>query len=146
MQQFDAANDGVKHRFKSLGLFGGSKTGKSTKALSLFGIEATLKVRCEGLGRGVIPSIADLDRKVHRAILWEGIRADQVLGAKEVFQSAPWVVSLGQDNCNQFAYEVSLYGIAHILCSRSFPMMECEGQSKEDAKWLMSNILDVKMS
>ena len=143
MQQFDAAKYGVKHRFKSLGLFGGSQTGKSSKALSLFGIEATLKVSCQGLGTGVIPSIAGLDRKVHRAILWDEIRPDQVLGAKEVFQSAPWVVSLGQSNCNQFAYEVWLYGIAHILCSNKFPMTEAEGQSKEDADWLTTNIVDV---
>ena len=145
LSQFDTRNYGVKHRFKPLGLFGGSQTGKSSKALSLFGMQSTLKVSCQGLGSGVIPSIARLDRRTHRAILWDEIRPDQVLGAKEVFQSAPWVLSLGQSNCNQFAYEVWLYGIAHILCSNSFPMSESEGQSKEDAEWLSSNILDVSL-
>ena len=110
MEQFHPKNYGVKHRYKALGLFGSSETGKSNKALSLFGRKATLKVSCQGLGAGVIPSISRFDRRVHEAILWDEIRPDQVLGAKEVFQSAPWVVSLGQSNCNQFAYDVWLYG------------------------------------
>ena len=141
MEQFHAKNYGVKHRYKALGLFGGSQIGKSSKALSLFGLKATLKVSCQGLGVGVIPSISRFDRRVHQAILWDEVRPDQVLGAKEVFQSAPWVVSLGQSNCNQFAYDVWLYGIAHILCSNAFPMSEDEGQSAEDADWLKSNVI-----
>ena len=145
LSQFDRQNYGRKHRFKPLGLFGGSQTGKSSKALSLFGMQSTLKVSCQGLSSGVIPSIARFDRRVHKAILWDEIRPDQVLGAKEVFQSAPWVVSLGQSNCNQFAYEVWLYGIAHILCSNHFAMSESEGQSKEDADWLSTNVLDVTL-
>ena len=145
MSQFHMQNYGRKHRFKPLGLFGGSQTGKSSKALSLFGMQCTLKVSCQGLGCAVIPSIARLDRRVHKAILWDEVRPDQVLGAKEVFQSAPWVVSLGQSNCNQFAYEVWLYGIAHVLCSNCFAMSESEGQSKEDADWLSTNIIDITL-
>ena len=143
--QYDPANYGVLHRYKSLGLFGGTQIGKSSKAISIFGLKATLKVSCQGLAPGTIPSISRLDRRIHSAILWDEIRPDQVLGAKEVFQSAPWVVSLSQSNCNQFAYEVWLYGIAHILCSNSFPMTVSEGVSKEDADWLCSNIIDVTL-
>ena len=73
------------------------------------------------------------------------MRPDQVLGAKEVFHSAAGVVSLGQSNCNQFAYDVWLYGIAHILCSNAFAISEEEGQSAEDADWLSSNIIDITL-
>ena len=145
LEQFEQSNYGVKHRYKPLGLFGGSQIGKSSKALSLFGLHATLKVSCQGLPPGTIPSIQRFDRRIHEAILWDEVRPDQVLGAKEVFQSAPWVVALGQSNCNQFAYDVWLYGIAHILCSNAFPMTEAEGQSTEHADWLSSNIIDVTL-
>ena len=145
LEQFEEKNYGVKHRFKSLLLFGGSQIGKSSKAISLFGVHRTLKVSCQGLPNGVIPSIQRFDRLVHQAILWDEIRPDQVLGAKEVFQSAPWVVSLGQSNCNQFAYDVWLYSTAHILCSNSFPMSQADGQSAEDADWLTSNIINVTL-
>ena len=143
--QFDGHNYAIKHRFKSLGLFGASQTGKSLRALSLFGMEATLKVSCEGLPPGIIPSIARLDRTVHKAILWDEIRPDQVLGAREVFQSSAWVLSLSQSNCNQFKYEVWLYGIAHIFCSNHFPMTQAQGQSAQDADWLTGNILDIML-
>ena len=86
-----------------------------------------------------------VNRRLHKAILWDEVRADQALGAKEVFQRAPWVVSLGQTNCNQFAYEVWLYGIAHVLCSNRFAMSEAEHQSKEDADWLSTNAIDITL-
>ena len=141
LQQFDSSQYGIKHRFQSLGLFGGSQIGKTQKALSLFGITKTLKVSCQGLGKGVIPSIVALDRRQHRSILWDEVRPDQVLGNKEVFQSGGFVVHLGQSQCNQHVYSKWLYGIAHVLCSNCFPMTEEEGLSKEDAEWLDKNVL-----
>ena len=127
-------------RFRCLGLFGNSRSGKSCKALSLFGPEATLKVNCQGLPTGAIPSIARFDRSVHRCILWDEVRPDQVLGNKEVFQSGPWPVTLGQSVCNQHSYQVWLYHTAHILCSNDFRMTTAEGASQEDADWLTQNL------
>ena len=50
MSQLDMQNYGRRHRFKLLGLFGGSHTCKSSKALSLLGMQSTLQVSCQGLG------------------------------------------------------------------------------------------------
>ena len=141
MKQFSVENYGVLHRYQSLGLFGGSQIGKTQKGVSLFGISRTLKVSCQGLGQGAIPSIVDFDRKQHSCILWDEVRSDQVLGNKEVFQSGPFVVHLGQSQCNQHMYSKWLYATAHILCSNSFPMTVAEGLSEEDAEWLTKNVL-----
>ena len=140
-EQFHISKYGVLHRFLSLGLFGGSQIGKSQKGLSLFGISRTLKVSCQGLGKGIIPSIVGFDRQQHCCILWDEIRPDQVLGNKEVFQSGGFVVHLGQSQCNQHVYSKWLYGVAHILCSNCFPMTTEEGHCEEDAEWLAKNVL-----
>ena len=140
MEQFKPDTYGKQLRFRCLGLFGSSQSGKSCKALSLYGPEATLKVSCQGLPAGVIPSINRFDRRVHKCICWDEIRADQVLGNKEVFQSGLWIVALGQSVCNQHAYDVWLYHIAHILCSNFFPMTQAQGATEEDADWLQKNL------
>ena len=140
LDQFLSETYGKDLRFRSLGLFGGSQTGKSCKALSLYGPDATLKVSCQGLPKGVIPSLARFDRRTHKCICWDEVRADQVLGNKEVFQSGPWIVSLGQSVCNQHAYDVWLYHVAHVLCSNFFQMTVEQGASEEDAEWLDKNI------
>ena len=139
--QFDSSEYGIAHRFRALGLFGGSQIGKSQKGLSLFGISRTLKVSCQGLGKGIIPSIVGLDRQRHRCILWDEIRSDQVLGNKEVFQSGAFLIHLGQSQCNQHMYSKWLYSVAHILCSNCFPMSVEEGLSEEEAEWLDKNVL-----
>ena len=146
LNQFTPETYAIQMRFRCLGLFGSSQSGKSCKALSLYGQDATLKVSCQGLPPGVIPSIARFDRQVHRCICWDEIRADQVLGNKEVFQSGPWVVSLGQSVRNQHAYDVWLYHIAHILCSNFFQMTIAQGASPEDADWLEKNLYVVTLS
>ena len=139
--QFGPTEYGIAHRFRALGLFGGSQIGKSQKGLSLYGISRTLKVSCQGLGKGIIPSIVNLDRQRHRCILWDEIRTDQVLGNKEVFQSGAFLIHLGQSQCNQHMYSKWLYCIAHVLCSNSFPMSVEEGLSEEDAEWLDKNVM-----
>jgi len=140
LQQFKPETSGKHLRFRCLGLFGSSRSGKSCKELSLYGAQATLKISCQGLPLGVIPSIARFDREVHKCICWDEIRADQVLGNKEVFQSGPWIVSLGQSVCNQHAYDVWLYHIGHILCSNLFQMTVAQGATEEDADWLDKNL------
>jgi hypothetical protein len=140
MEQFKPETYGKQLRFWCLGLFGSSRSDKPCKALSLYGPEATLKVSCQGLPVGVIPSLSRFDRQVHKCICWDEIRTDQVLGNKEVFQSGPWIVALGQSVCNQHAYEVWLYQIAHILCSNHFPMTQAQGLTEEYADWLQKNL------
>ena len=103
MMQYQAEKYKKSSRFRSLLLTGGSQTGKSWKALSLWGVGRTLKVNCQGLAPNTLPSIADFDRTKHCAILFDEIRPDQVLGNKEVFQAGAFTVSLAQSNCIIFA-------------------------------------------
>ena len=139
LDQYKQDNYGVKSRFTSLLLTGPSRIGKSWKALSLFGASATLKVNCQGLPVGVLPSLSGFNRNQHKAILFDEVRPDQVLGNKELFQAGAWPVALAQSNCGAFAYSVWVYSTAMILCSNFFPLGSDE-QSAEEADWLKANI------
>ena len=147
MEQFVVDEYKKKTRFKSLLFTASSQAGKSWKALSLFGINQTLKVNCQGLGLGILPSISNFDRNTHRAILWDEIRTDQVTANKEVFQSGAFAVTMSQSQCNAFSYEVWLYQTAHILCSNEFAltMEEAKKETAEDIDWLQANIMHVPL-
>jgi hypothetical protein len=142
VMQYQAEKYKTSSRFRSLLLTGGSQTGKSWKALSLWGVGRTLKVNCQGLAPNMLPSIADFDRTKHAAILFDEIRPDQVLGNKEVFQAGAFTVSLAQSNCNIFCYSLWLYQVAFILCSNSFPLSNADGGTLKDEEcdWLQANI------
>ena len=139
LRQFDTSRYGVDHRKKCLLLVGDSQQGKSTKALSLFSPEKTLKVSCQGLPEGVLPSLSRFDRVKHVAIVWDEIRPDQVLNNRELFQSNAHEQFLQQSVCNQHAYSVWVYHTAQILCANSFDM-ESPSLSEGDAQWLNSNV------
>ena len=79
LQQFDDFRYGVDCRQKCLLLIGDSQQGKSYKAVSLFDQDQTLKVSCQGLPFGVLPSPGREDRDKHRAIDQDVIRVDLVL-------------------------------------------------------------------
>ena len=137
--QFETSRYGVDGRKKCVLLVGDSQQGKSTKALSLFGPDKTLKVSCQGLPQGVLPSLGRFDREKHVAIVWDEIRADQVLNNREVFQSNCHEQFLQQSVCNQHAYSVWLYHIAQILCANSFDL-EHPPLAEGDAQWLNTNL------
>jgi hypothetical protein len=145
--QYHAEKYKKSSRFRSLLMTGGTQTGKSWKALSLWGVGRTLKVNCQGLAPHTLPSIAEFDRSKHCAILFDEIRTDQVLGNKEVFQAGAFTVSLAQSNCNVFCYQLWLYQVAFILCSNAFPMSNADGAklTDEEGDWLRSNIDDVHL-
>ena len=111
----------------------------STKALSLFTPDKTLKVSCQGLPCGVLPSLGRFDRSQHCAIVWDEIRPDQVLNNRELFQSNAHEQFLQQSVCNQHAYSVWVYHTAQILCANSFEP-ESPPLAEGDAQWLDSNL------
>ena len=127
-------------RLQCLLLVGDSQQGKSNKAMSLFGVNNTLKVSCQGLPPGVLPSLARLDRDVHKAILWDEVRPDQVLNNREIFQSNQWEQWMSQSSCNQHAYSVWLYFIPMILSANEFNM-DAAAIPAADREWLRKNIL-----
>ena len=143
--QFETSRYGVDHRKKCLLLVGDSQQGKSTKALSLFSPEKTLKVSCQGLPDGVLPSLGRFDRAQHLAIVWDEIRPDQVLNNRELFQSNAHEQFLQQSVCNQHAYSVWVYHTAQILCANSF-VMDDPSFSEGDANWLESNIFVAQLA
>ena len=53
LQDYDMRAYGRVHRFKVLLLRGGSRSGKTQKAKSIFGHAHTLVVNCQGLGNGL---------------------------------------------------------------------------------------------
>lgn len=131
---------GIVGRLRCLLLVGDSRQGKTNKGMSIFGVQHTLKVSCQGLPPGVIPSLARLNREVHRAILWDEVRPDQILGNREIFQSNQWEQWMSQSICNQHAYSVWLYFIPMILSANEFDM-DHSSVSAADSEWLHKNIL-----
>jgi len=145
LAQFQERNYGVEPRSFCLLLAGDSRQGKSTKAMSLFNIKHTLKVSCQGLPKGVLPSLARFDRCKHKAIVWDEIRPDQVLNNRELFQSNAYQQTLSQSICNQHSYGVWLYFITMILCANEFDMLAAD-LSVGDSQWLQANIRTAELA
>ena len=139
LTQFQKQNYAVVPRSWCLLLVGDSQQGKSSKGMSLFNGKNTLKVSCQGLPVGVLPSLSRFDRATHKAIVWDEIRPDQVLNHRELFQSNAYEQILSQSICNQHSYGVWLYFTAMILCANEFNM-ETKDIAPGDSKWLRANL------
>jgi hypothetical protein len=146
MKQFGSEHYGDTSRFKILALVGGSQQGKTSKAVSLFGIESTLKLGCQSLPTGVLPSVSGFDRGRHKALCFDECRTDQILTNREFFQSCKFVQSLSQSMCNQHVYEVWAYQTAMIVCSNFLPTSVETGLSIEDTDWMNANVIVVKLA
>lgn len=146
LAQFQGRMVKPQARYKCLLLRGESRSGKSQRALQLFGSDATLAVNCQGVSPG-LPSIRSFNRSKHAAILWDEIDEQQVLQNKLCFQSGMQIVTLGQSACNAFAYEVLLHAVPMILCSNTFCMQVRNGKPlpEEDVQWLAENVIEVRL-
>jgi hypothetical protein len=144
VDEFGPASYGKRGRWKPLAFLGESDTGKTWKAMSLFP-NMTIKVSCNGLPPGIIPSLKNFSRRKHRAICFDEIRSDQVLGNRELFQSGPYACKLGQSACGQHEYSVWLYGIAIILCTNNLDVHTKSPTYDSDVAWLQHNIVRVEL-
>lgn len=147
MAQF--AEDRVQKstRFKSLMMKGFSNSGKTQKAMSLFGASRTLVVNCQTISPH-LPSLREYDQSVHSAILFDEIDQDQVLHNKVVFQSPNVPVKLGQSACNQHMYELWIHGTPLILCSNTFSFTHTVSGKKiphVDRGWSQDNLITVEL-
>lgn len=145
-QQYTVENYGKVSRFKILALVGGSQQGKTSKGVSLFGIQHTLKLGCQSLPQGVLPSVAGFDRHHHKALCFDECRTDQILANREFFQACQFVQSLSQSLCNQHSYDVWAYQTAMIVCSNFLPTTTDMGLSAQDADWMTANVVVVQLA
>ena len=139
-KQFVRSSVATQMRFKCICIVGGTCQGKTQKAMSIFGPKSTLKVTCGNCPPNTVPSLIGFDRLKHRAIVWDEIRFDQVLAQRELFQSNAYWQTLGQSNCNAFAYSVWMYSVAMIL-STNYWDLDSESLSPSDKEWLEGNVL-----
>ena len=145
LPQFTPENHGVRARCKILAFIGPSREGKTSKAVSIFGIAKTLKVSCQGCPHGVLPGLSSFKRGRHAAILFDECRHDQILLNREFFQSGVYPQSLSQSACNQYAYQLWVYQVAMIICANELKMSEADGLSSSDAEWLRTNVVVVTL-
>ena len=113
--------------------------GKTQFAKSLFGPLATLVVQCQGKG-DALPDLRHFRRNVHKCIIFDEVRPEQVLANKALLQAAVEPVQMAQSQCGAFRYNIWVYGVAFILCSNAFPLEANESLNEPDAEWLRKNI------
>lgn len=142
-RQYCAEGKGRLLRFKPLLLQGRTQSGKTRKAISIFGHARTLVVNCQGLGVH-LPSLKEYSAVKHSCIVFDEVSSQQVLANKLVFQAGVDAVTLGQSACNAHAYQLWLFGVPMILCSNDFQMRSREKSvmSAEDEEYLASNVID----
>ena len=142
---FDATNYGKMARWKILAIVGTSRQGKTWKGVSIFGQTNTLKVGCGTCPPGVLPSLAEFDRTLHKAIVFDECRGDQILNNRELFQSSVYPQKMSQSLCNQHAYQIWVYMTAMIVCCNELKMTQEDGLNESDADWMQANVTVVQL-
>ena len=145
VRSFAAEHWGVRSRWPCLGLVGDSQTGKTCMGMSLWP-GRTLKVSCNGLPRGIMPSLKSLNRAHHDAILFDEARSDQILGNREIFQSGPHACKLSQSACGQHEYSLWLYSIPLICCSNNLSVDTTSATGASDKEWFDKNVVMVELA
>ena len=133
-------------RFKPLLLLGQTRSGKTRKAISIFGHDRTLVINCQGLGSS-LPSLRDFKRTQFSCIVFDEVSSQQVLRNKMVFQAGVDPVVLSQSACNAHAYTLYLYGVPMILCTNYFQMLSDENAAMPDAdiEYLEKNVINASL-
>ncbi len=142
-RQYQSPQSDKALRFKPLLLQGASQSGKSRKAISIFGHAHTLIVNCQGLGNN-LPSLRGFLRSEHKCIVFDEASSQQVLANKLVFQAGVDELTLSQSACNAHAYSVWLFAVPMVLCSNYFQVVSRPGSkmAPEDEEYLARNLVD----
>lgn len=145
-RQYAASCVGRMLRYMALLLRGKSRSGKSRKAISIFGHARSFVVNCQGLGAN-LPSLRGFSREKHMCIIFDECNSRQVLANKLVFQAGVDPVTLGQSACNAHAYDIWLHAVPMMLCSNDFQIVSTVSAplSSEDEEWLQANIVDASL-
>jgi hypothetical protein len=137
---------GARRRWPSLILLGPSMVGKTCRAVDLWGHEKTLKVSCNGLQNGLLPSLKDFDRERHSAIVFDELQPEQILANREIFQAGVHENKLSQSACGQHEYRVWLYCIPLIGCTNSLDIDRKRPTYAGDKEWLDKNLVVVSLA
>ena len=122
-------------RFKALVLDGPSRTGKTERCLSFFGTDATLVVNCQTAAE---PNLHAWLGGQFSSILMEETGWRLLWMNRQLFQSGPHCILLGQSQCQEHAYSVFLHGTPLMLTSNDF-WTDCS--SFEARQWIEANIV-----
>ena len=146
-RQYTKVATGGLLRFKPLLLVGRSQTGKTSKALSLFGHAHALLVSCHGLGTA-LPSLSEFSRSTHRCIVFDEVSSAQVLANKLVFQAGADPLSVARHPCRSLSDSVCLYGVPMVLCSNVFLLRGTVAapMAVEDEEYIAQNIINCTLA
>lgn len=108
---------GRKGRVPFLCLHGPSKLGKTELALSLFGINASLLINCQG---AMVPDLSSFDPEIHKCIIFDEASPEMVHGQKALFQAGHCGTQLGMTTSNMYAKRYWLYLLPMIVCTNTW--------------------------
>ena len=129
-------------RYKFLCLWGPSRTGKTSLALSLWGEPSTFYVDCTG---GKEPDLRDYDCVKHKAVIFDEIPLKVVLHHKRLMQAPHVPVPLGTSSTHMYTYRVWLAKTAIILTTNKFES-EMGKLDEEDREWMISNCVQCNIT
>ena len=127
-----------------LAFVGGAMQGKTTKALSIFGVDRTMVVQCQRSPKGRLPDLTAFISGRHLAILFEEIRLDQIMENRAFF-APPSQPQLPESLWNSGVIEVYGYQTAHIASTTHLPCTESDGLSEGEAFWMNLNVRKVTL-
>lgn len=137
MQQYNACSvQTKKFRFMPLVLDGETRFGKSSWAMSFFGVANTLVVNCQNITH---PNLLPWKQNPfkYKAILFDEGSWPLIFENKMLFQAGINSVDLGQSQTNINAYKVFVRGVPMIVTSNQF----WKDVSDEARRYLSQNIV-----
>lgn len=120
LAQYDFDENSVEAlptRFSFMIYDGPSRTGKTELACSWFVAASTLVLNCQGVTE---PNLHCWDARRYAALLVDECSWKLLWDNRALFQASVRPTLLGQSQCNEHAYWVSLYKVPIIACSNNF--------------------------
>ena len=145
VEEWVAAHQELKHRYKFLVLEGESRYGKSMFALKIAGRAKTLDLSCAGQ---LHPDLRSHDPFVHKAVLFDEAPVAMILAYKRHFQAPSTVLDCGTSATNNWSYKVWLHQQKLIVTSNTWTQ-ELQDISPADSDWIRADsvhiVVDYKM-
>jgi hypothetical protein len=114
---------------------GPTRTGKTERACSWFGVERTLVLNCQGV---TSPCLHAWLSGRYRAIVYDEADWRLVWGNRQLMQAGVHPVLLGQSTCNEHAYSVFVHQVPMVVTSNAFWAGCPEGPERD---WITANAI-----